>query len=94
MTSRTVDGANESHERADHQERSALAAAVARLHHDFDDAVGSAQVESVWDATCHRFDASPVRAFVPILAERRAVKELGTVAATPRTQGPDPVEGR
>ncbi|RAG87299.1 hypothetical protein DN069_01870 [Streptacidiphilus pinicola] len=84
MTAISVDGADED------QERSALQAVLARLHHDFDHVVGSARVEHAWEAACHRFAGSRIRAFVPILAERRAVKELRTASAP--GQPPDPVE--
>lgn len=87
MTSLAVDGANQD------QERSALRVVLARLHRDFDDAVGFARVERVWEVACARFNGSRIRAFVPILAERRAVVELRAAAAG-RAHRPGPVENR
>ncbi|WP_037604973.1 three-helix bundle dimerization domain-containing protein [Streptacidiphilus rugosus] len=74
MTELVVDDMHES------QEGAALEVVRARLHRDFDGAVGPEAVDRAWDAARRRFDGSRIRTFVPILVERVAAEVIRTSA--------------
>jgi hypothetical protein len=74
VTTVIADGPPESQDES--QERAVLEGLRVRLHRDFDEAVGPEEVERALRAARSHFDGSRIRAFVPILVERRVVGEL------------------
>lgn len=52
-----------------------------RLHHRFDDLVGTALVDQVIEEEVGRFDRARIDTFVPVLVERAARRRLAAMAA-------------
>lgn len=61
-------------------ERRQIESARHDLVQEFQDRLSAEQVGSRFDAIVTEFDGAPVRNFVPVLARRRAHRELSTSA--------------
>jgi hypothetical protein len=67
------------YERRDDEQRQ-LESARRDLVQEFQDRLAPEQVSSRFDAIVDEFDGAPVRTFIPVLARRRARRELATSA--------------